>query len=235
LTDEGGGAVSIAIGGGTEFADDVFRIQDDGDATKEIAFQASTITTGTTRTITMPDSNVDLTPASGTFAAASHNHDADYADIAHVHDAAAVTYTPAVNTDWDGDADPGDLDDALNQLAERVDDLEGAGGGGTAELATGTYTGDGNATQAITGVGFQPNAVIIHQQVNSVNPGAPMVSTDQDSGNTLLTSGSVNVASYLGDHVVSLDVGGFTVGDGTSSANRANVSARPYAYIALKG
>jgi hypothetical protein len=45
-----------------------------------------------------------------------------------VMDASAITYTPAVLTDWDGDADPGELDDALDQLAERVDDLEGAGG-----------------------------------------------------------------------------------------------------------
>lgn len=52
---------SLAAAGGTsEFADNLFRIQDDGDATKEIAFQASNITTGTVRTITMPDSNVDL-------------------------------------------------------------------------------------------------------------------------------------------------------------------------------
>lgn len=40
-------------------------------------------------------------------------------------DASVVTYTPAVLTDWDGDADPGHVDDALDQLAERVDDLEG--------------------------------------------------------------------------------------------------------------
>lgn len=42
------------------FTDDVFRVQDDGDNTKQIAFQASAITTSTTRTITMPDSDVDL-------------------------------------------------------------------------------------------------------------------------------------------------------------------------------
>ena len=52
-----GSGVAAAV----EFADNVFRIQDDGDATKEIAFQASAITTGTTRTITMPDANVDFT------------------------------------------------------------------------------------------------------------------------------------------------------------------------------
>lgn len=39
-------------------------------------------------------------------------------------DAADVTYTPTTLTDWDSDADPGNVDDALDQLAERVDDLE---------------------------------------------------------------------------------------------------------------
>ena len=43
-----------------EYADTDFRIQDNSDATKEIAFEASGITTGTTRTITVPDSDVDL-------------------------------------------------------------------------------------------------------------------------------------------------------------------------------
>lgn len=42
-------------------------------------------------------------------------------------DASDITYTPAVDTDWDSDTDPGDLDDAVDQLAERVDDLEGGG------------------------------------------------------------------------------------------------------------
>ena len=40
--------------------DNGFTIADNGDITKLIAFEASTITTGTTRTITMPDSDIDL-------------------------------------------------------------------------------------------------------------------------------------------------------------------------------
>ncbi len=44
----------------SEVLDTEFRITDDGDATKKIAFEASAITTGTTRTITMPDEDVDL-------------------------------------------------------------------------------------------------------------------------------------------------------------------------------
>jgi hypothetical protein len=53
-------------------------------------------------------------------------------------DAADVTYTPLVNTDWDGDADPGDVDNALDQLAERVDDLEGVSP--TVDAGDVTYT-----------------------------------------------------------------------------------------------
>ena len=50
---------SIVAGGGitgaTEFATNVFRLLDSSDPTKEIAFDASGITTATTRTFTVPD------------------------------------------------------------------------------------------------------------------------------------------------------------------------------------
>lgn len=42
------------------FSDSAFRVQDNADATKQMAFEVSAITTGTTRTVTMPDSNVNL-------------------------------------------------------------------------------------------------------------------------------------------------------------------------------
>lgn len=45
-----------AIGSPT-VTDDVFRIQDNSDNTKQLAFETSGITTGTTRTLTVPDSN----------------------------------------------------------------------------------------------------------------------------------------------------------------------------------
>ena len=50
------------------FIDTLFRVFDDGDATKEIAFQASGISTGNTRTLTVQDS-------SGTLAYTSDLHD----------------------------------------------------------------------------------------------------------------------------------------------------------------
>jgi hypothetical protein len=47
--------------------DDSFYIADQADVTKKIVFQASGIATSTTRTVTMPDQNVDLTPNTGTY------------------------------------------------------------------------------------------------------------------------------------------------------------------------
>jgi len=49
----------LATGSNT-FSDSLFRVQDNADATKQIALEASAITTATTRTITMPDTDVDL-------------------------------------------------------------------------------------------------------------------------------------------------------------------------------
>jgi hypothetical protein len=40
-------------------------------------------------------------------------------------DASIVTYSPSTPADWDGGVDPGNQDDANDQLAERVKDLEG--------------------------------------------------------------------------------------------------------------
>lgn len=59
-----------AAGGGTglvtnEFPDNNFRIFDESDVTKEIAFEASGITTGNTRTLTVPDGDGTLLLATG--------------------------------------------------------------------------------------------------------------------------------------------------------------------------
>jgi hypothetical protein len=44
-----------------EVLDSLFRITDNSDTTKKVAFDASGITTGNTRTITIPDANITLT------------------------------------------------------------------------------------------------------------------------------------------------------------------------------
>lgn len=52
--------VDTAVAGASEFSDSDFRIQDNGDATKQAAFEVSAISTATTRTITVPNANVNL-------------------------------------------------------------------------------------------------------------------------------------------------------------------------------
>ncbi len=56
-------ALDAAVGSATTALDGTFRIANTSDVTKKIAFLASTITTGTTRTITMPDADVNLADA----------------------------------------------------------------------------------------------------------------------------------------------------------------------------
>lgn len=47
-------------GGGSEFEDSAFRVLNDGDNTKELAFDVSGVTTETTRTLTVPNANGTL-------------------------------------------------------------------------------------------------------------------------------------------------------------------------------
>jgi hypothetical protein len=55
-------------------------------------------------------------------------------------DASDLTYTPTTSADWDGGTDPGNADDALDQLAERVKDIEDAGAGHDALTLSATLT-----------------------------------------------------------------------------------------------
>jgi len=59
----GGAGAALTI-----FPDNVFAIQNVADPTKEIDVDASGITAGNTRTITMADADIDLTPGTGSFA-----------------------------------------------------------------------------------------------------------------------------------------------------------------------
>jgi len=61
--DENGNIITVVTG--DTFLDDVFRIQDGADATKQIAFEASSITSGTTRTFTAPNANGTLALGTG--------------------------------------------------------------------------------------------------------------------------------------------------------------------------
>jgi len=108
---------------------------------------------------------------------------------------------------------------------------------GVGRFVTGTYTGNGAATQAIVGVGFQPRFVLIYTQFQALRRA---MKTDRDGLNTAMTewavvSGSVEY-HYETDQIISLDADGFTVGDGTGDANVWNLlneNGAVYTYVAF--
>lgn len=78
-----------------KFPDNLFNITGSVDATKLLAFEVDGLTTATTRTITMPDQDIDLTPTTGTF----QGSDAFLTSIATLGTAAnKMLYTTAVDT-----------------------------------------------------------------------------------------------------------------------------------------
>lgn len=96
---------------------------------------------------------------------------------------------------------------------------------------SGVYTGDGAATLAITGVGFQPKFVIVYPRIPGTG-GYYVAFKCSDDGIKTFISKTGN-REYVDDMIISLDADGFTVGDGTGSANYMNVGARNYAYQAF--
>jgi hypothetical protein len=92
-------------------------------------------------------------------------------------------------------------------------------------VASGTYTGNAADNRGITGVGFQPSAVIVKSDDNS---GVGVMRTSTMSGdNTKLLSGGTALTADL---IQSLDSNGFTIG----TANAVNRSGRSYTWVAFK-
>jgi len=92
-------------------------------------------------------------------------------------------------------------------------------------VASGSYTGDGNDNRAITGVGFQPDVVIVKSDDNS---GVAEIRTSTMTGDaTKPMTGATGLTANL---IQSLDATGFTLGND----NAVNRNARAYHWVAMK-
>lgn len=105
-----------------------------------------------------------------------------------------------------------------------------------ATIVTGTYTGNGNATQAITGVGFKPRAIVAYKQGtgNPISHYAIKLDRDGTNTNALVNVGAGLGGVYTTDLIISMDTDGFTVGDGTGLGNVLNTNLVVYAYVAWR-
>jgi hypothetical protein len=98
-----------------------------------------------------------------------------------------------------------------------------ATGGPIAQMATGTYTGDGLDDRSIAGVGFQPDVVIIKGNVAE----QVVIRTSTMSGDV---SKTLNAGTaFTPDWIQSLDADGFTVGTDA----RVNQSGIDYYWVAF--
>jgi hypothetical protein len=99
------------------------------------------------------------------------------------------------------------------------------GGGGSVSVATGSYAGDSTDDRQITGVGFQPDIVIVNCDCN--RPTIVRTSTMSGDASKVFTNGGQLQAG----RVQSLDSDGFTVG----SNNQVNRNGDTYYWVAIKG
>ncbi len=102
------------------------------------------------------------------------------------------------------------------------------------DLKFGTYVGDGNVLQAISGVGFTPN--FIHIQKDHVSPYVESIWRSSTMGDSPAEGGLYRVENgWVGEsYIESLDVDGFTVGksEEASWASWANEDGITYFYMA---
>lgn len=116
----------------------------------------------------------------------------------------------------------------------RLTDASSPSGG--VQVATGTYVGNGALTQAIVGVGFQPKFVMIYPHDNGSVLDFPIgFRTDRDGGFAYWWWRGAGPGTFDYDlgNIISLDVDGFTVGDGSIGLTPNNFNALGVTYTYL--
>lgn len=113
-----------------------------------------------------------------------------------------------------------------------------AGKTAAVRIATGTYTGDGTVSHAITGLGFRPKYVRIwrHNAEAAGTWNYIFERTDTYAGDLChrISTAGTNAAlmEVVGDCLISLDADGFTVDDGGID-DQPNTDGQLYDYLAL--
>ena len=103
---------------------------------------------------------------------------------------------------------------------------------------TGTYSGDGTLSQAITGVGFKPKYVKIWQRetvddaVDDIWETTPDIIDDNAAGGAWEYSGDGTKVAFRTNRIIALGTDGFTVDDNGANTD-PNSSGVVYNYMAI--
>jgi len=100
--------------------------------------------------------------------------------------------------------------------------------------STGTYTGDGTTSQAITGIGFLPRSLWVTnvETVNGAKVNIFQTNTDVMGGNVAGGVVVIDTGRFETDRIISLDADGFTV-DANGMDSDPNTNGQLYTYRAL--
>lgn len=208
---------AVEVAPSTVFSDSVFRIQDNGDATKQLAFEASSIATGTTRTITMPDSNVNLGDIATTATDLS-NHLTDTTDA---HDASAISNVPS------GNLAATDVQGALNELQTDINGRATTSLNNLASTAVNTdLLPDGPLTRSLGGT----NAWVIARAGRfSPQNSEFFFSGDTTSGSFVVTNiaDTTNINTFQAIFMVGVPSGSFVSSKTVSTVTFSNPENLP--------
>jgi len=106
-----------------------------------------------------------------------------------------------------------------------------------AQVAVGSYTGDGTTDLEVTGVGFQPSAIwlafkqTVNQGQSNIVYCTPQILDDVGGTSGIFHKGAGGHATYTG-LVVSFDADGFSVTDGGGDGD-PNTNGAVYNYLAI--
>lgn len=207
------------------FSDDSPLINNSADTTKQITISAGSISTATTRTITMPDQDIDLTPGTGAFATAAEG------------DLAATALQDLVD-----DTTP-QLGGDLSANGHQIQWSKGADVASSAALALGT---DGNSfditgTTTITSINtiaigtyvmlhFDGALTLTHNATDLILPGAANITTAAGDIATFYeyATGDWRCVSYQ----VAADVPGGGGGAGSGFPSTDNDKTAAYTVVA---
>ena len=98
---------------------------------------------------------------------------------------------------------------------------------------TGNYIGNGASTHSITGLGFRPTAITVYRAIAEGASDESATKTNKDGAYSEVVSAAQGLGTYEQGDIISLDSGGFTVGDnGQYSGFNFNGNGYSYTYIA---
>lgn len=106
-----------------------------------------------------------------------------------------------------------------------------------AKSKIGTYTGDGNATQAITGLGFTPTLVLIFTCGSTDGAATKRIWAIKHAAGS--QASTISLPTPRGTSCLTLDADGFTVNNTTvadsaaTSTGNANINTAVYLYLAF--